>query len=231
MSDLAPLKQKKKPVAGKIIANPAAESPMPDHSWYKLNPHITLACFVECMKRLYSIIEGKNKSYSKIDPFVKVTMDGHFGKDKYELHRKMAEIEKATTMAWGDFHQCLMGSFKDWSNFKTGHDTGCDIGKEDNSCVAEIKNNTNTMNSSSKESVLAKLKKQVVLGKRALLIIVNGDIKKKTDSNGIEWISGKDFYTEVSDSPTFMDDLLKTVEECFQRFKTFEELESVLESA
>lgn len=129
----------------------------------------------------------------------------------------------------GDFHQALMGIFPGWINYKRGHATGCDIGKEDNTCVVEIKNNTNTMNSSSKESNLKKLKKQKELGKRAVLVIINGDIKPSV-KDGVETISGRQFYEELSGRVTFMDDLLSTTNETFTRYKTFESLKLALES-
>ena len=116
-----------------------------------------------------------------------------------------------------------MGSFDNWENYKKGHKSGCDIGKIDGSCIAEIKNNINTMNSSSKESVLKKLKKQKELNKRTLLVIVNGDIKNYV-KDGIEFISGRMFYNELSGRSNFMDDLLLTLTECFIHYKTYNAL-------
>jgi hypothetical protein len=83
------------------------------------------------------------------------------------------------------------------------------------------------MNSSSKESVVKKLQKQVAAGKRALLIVVNGDIPHRT-IDGVEWISGRDFYAEVTGRREFMADLLGTLMYCFTAFKTYEELATAL---
>jgi formylmethanofuran dehydrogenase subunit A len=123
-----------------------------------------------------------------------------------------------------------MGTFPGWENYKKGHITGCDIGKKDDTCVAEIKNNTNTMNSSSKESVLKKLKKQKDLGKRALLVVINGDTQYSV-KDGIETISGRQFYGEISGRLTFMDDMLSTVTETFKQYNTFEALKLALENS
>ena len=83
------------------------------------------------------------------------------------------------------------------------------------------------MNSSSKESVIRKLKKQKDLGKRALIVVINGDINHSI-KDGIETISGRKFYEELSGRPTFIDDLLSTTNETFNQFKTFEALKTAL---
>jgi hypothetical protein len=71
------------------------------------------------------------------------------------------------------------------------------------------------------------LKKQKDLGKRALLVVINGDINHSI-KDGIETISGRKFYEELSGRPTFMDDLLSTTNETFNQFKTFEALKNAL---
>jgi Eco47II restriction endonuclease len=196
--------------------------------WYKIH-EINKETYLMLIKPLYDIIEGKKESKSEPDLFAQqCLMSFHnMTKEEWDDKNKKNQIERAWTMAWGNFHQSLMGSFPDWINYKTGHETGCDIGRGDNTCVAEIKNNTNTMNSSSKESVFKKLKKQRDLGKRALLVVINGDIKKSV-IDGIEQISGRQFYEELSGRPTFRDDLLETTNETFKHYKTFEALKAAL---
>ena len=149
-------------------------------------------------------------------------------KEEWEPEHKKIQIDRAWTMKFGIFHQSLMGLFPGWENYGKGHTTGCDIGKKDNTCIGEIKNNVNTMNSSSQESVLNKLKKQKDLGKRTLLVIINGDIQSCVKEYGIEWISGRKFYEELSGRSEFMDDLLSTVKMCFKQFKTFTSLKTAL---
>lgn len=196
--------------------------------WYKIH-EINKETYLRLIKPLYDIIEGNKVSKSEPDLFAQQGwMSFHnMTKEEWDDKNKKNQIERAWTMAWGNFHQSLMGSFPDWRNYKTGHETGCDIGRDDNTCVAEIKNNTNTMNSSSKESVLKKLKKQRDLGKRALLVVINGDIKKSV-IDGIEQISGRQFYEELSIRPTFRDDLLETTNETFKLYRTFEALKAAL---
>jgi hypothetical protein len=198
-------------------------------SWYKI-PEINKETYLSLVKPLYEIYEGKKLSKSEPDMFAQQGWISFYNMKSEEWHHehKKTQIERASTMAWGDFHQNLMGSFPGWINYKKGHITGCDIGNENNTCVAEIKNNTNTMNSSSKESVLKKLKKEKDLGKRALLVIINGDIKQSV-KDGIETISGRQFYGELSGRPNFMDDILSTTNETFNKYKTFEALKLALE--
>lgn len=199
-------------------------------NWYVI-PEINKETYLRLVKPLYDIIEGKKLSKSEPDQFAQHgwILFHNMKRDEWEHEHKKIQIERAWTMAWGDFHQNFMGSFPGWINYKKGHPTGCDIGKEDGTCVVEVKNNTNTMNSSSKESVLKKLKKQHGLGKRSLLVVINGDIKKSV-KDGIETISGRQFYEELSGKPTFIDDILSTTNETFKRYKTFEALKTALES-
>lgn len=199
-------------------------------SWYKI-PEIDKTTYLSLIKPLYDILEGKKASKSEPDPFAQQgwMLFHNMNIEEWEHENKKIQIKRAWTMSWGDFHQALMGIFPGWINYKRGHATGCDIGKEDNTCVVEIKNNTNTMNSSSKESNLKKLKKQKELGKRAVLVIINGDIKPSV-KDGVETISGRQFYEELSGRVTFMDDLLSTTNETFTRYKTFESLKLALES-
>jgi hypothetical protein len=200
-------------------------------TWYKI-PEINKVSYLSLIKPLYHIIEGKKVSKSEPDPFAQQAwMSFHnLPVAGWEYEHKKIQSERAWTMSWGDFHQNLMGLFPGWTNYKRGHVTGCDIGKEDGTCVVEVKNNTNTMNSSSKESVLRKLNKQKELGKRAVLVYINGDIKQSV-KDGIEIMSGKTFYKELSGRVTFIDDLLSTTDETFKQYKTFEALKLALGSS
>lgn len=199
-------------------------------NWYKIS-EIHPDTYLNLIKPLYDILEGKKISKSEPDQFSKqgwISFNKTTEEEWEESHKKI-QIARAFSMAWGNFHQNLMGSFPGWTNYKKGHNTGCDIGKEDGTCVAEIKNNVNTMNSSSQESVFRKLKLQKDLGKRALLIIINGDIASST-KDGIETLNGKQFYEELSGRYTFMEDLLLTTNKTFECYNTFDSLKSSLKN-
>lgn len=194
-------------------------------------PEISKENYLKCIRPLYDILENKNKSKSQIDQFAKECWKSYYDEtdEDWIMNNEKTQKERAWTMAWGNFHQNIMGSFSDWENYEIGHETGCDIGRKDGTCIAEIKNNTNTMNSSSKDSVIRKLRIQAELGKRALLIVVNGEIKRSVILNIIETMSGKDFYHELSGREDFMENLLETVKYSFHNYKTYDELKAVLE--
>lgn len=198
--------------------------------WYKI-PEINISIFIDLLKGIYEVLEEKNKPKSEEDVFARECWSSYYDitKEAVDEERKRVQKEKAFTMKLGDFHQDLMGSFSGWENYKKGHETGCDVGKIDGTCIAEIKNNKNTMNSSSQESVINKLKKQKELGKRAILVIVNGGIQQK-DKDGVIWMSGRDFYTELSGRIEFFDDLRLTLSHVFKNFKTYSSLTTFLET-
>jgi hypothetical protein len=205
-----------------------ANSKMPD--WYKI-PDVSRNTFIDIMKPFYDIIEGKKPSMSKTDSFAIECWKAvkNLSDEQFLIEQEMIQKNRAWTMAWGNFHQALMGSFKGWQNLKQGHESKCDIRRTDNTCYGEIKNHVNTMNSGGKESVYGKLKKHVKLGRRTLLVIVNGTKNTRIENlsaedYGIEWITGRKFYQELSGRSTFFEDLLTTTVGCFTRFKTHSEM-------
>jgi hypothetical protein len=178
----------------------------------------------ELLMPIYKILNDTHVSHTQCDPFTKncILSFNNLTDSEWVAYHKKIEKERAISMAIGNFHQCVMGSFDGWVNYKTGHVSGCDIGTVDDTCVVEIKNNTNTMNSDSKKNVFKKLLEQKQAGKRAILVVINSNQKKKIDSNGIEEISGREFYTDLSGSETFFDDLMRTFTTVFTTYKTFE---------
>ena len=199
-------------------------------SWYNI-PEIPTKTFLSLIKPLYDIMEGRKTSVSEPDRFAKDSWMAMHNKSEEKWYTMNKDVQKvrAWTMAWGNFHQNLMGSFTEWENYKTGHDTKCDIGTKDRNCVVEIKNNTNTMNADSKKSVISKLKTQKDLGKRVLLVTVNGAVPSGIPEY-IENIDGKTFYEYLSGRSNFMDDLHATTTDCFKQFKTYHDLEIALET-
>jgi hypothetical protein len=177
------------------------------------------------------ILQEQVVSRSKDDPFSKKGLIGFYDQTNNDWlkNQKIIQKERAWTMSMGYLHQNLMGDgFEGWETYDNGHETGCDTGSKDGKVVTEIKNNVNTMNSSQTEAVYNKLKKQVDLGKRSLLVIVNGDIEKETLSNGIERISGRDFYAELSGNPAFYDNLVECIGIIFKEFKTYDALKAAV---
>jgi hypothetical protein len=205
-------------------ASAACECTVRVPAWYTL-PKISFLQFCTLAKPLYDVLEDTKTSKSEEDAVSKQCWMSYFSQSEAEWNAMNLRIQKqrAWTMAMGNFHQSLMGSFPGMVNYKTGHATGCDIGSADGTLVCEIKNNKNTMNSDSKKSVMLKLKAQRDLGKQCKLVIVNGDIRKKREED-IEWVSGREFYAELSGSETFMHDLVLTLGVLFREHKTWKSL-------
>lgn len=213
-------------VVNTVASVQLASSDLP--SWYKI-PEVQTDVFLKYIKTLYDILEGKNKSKSTLDPFAKDCWKRFYNstEEEWQSQNKIVQKNRSWTMAWGTFHQNIMFSFPGWDNYGTGHSTGCDGGKKDGSDVREIKNGKTSMNSGGKDSVNAKLKKQLDLGKNVVIVIVNHNfLTKKKD--GITWMTGQKFYEELSGRSDFMDSLKDTVTECFSKFKTYESLKAAL---
>jgi hypothetical protein len=97
--------------------------------------------------------------------------------------------------------------------------------------MIEVKNRDNTMNSDTAKSVIAKLETLANNGFRAILVFINSD--KKTlprfkASERITVVSGKQMYAHASGRESFYDDLMKTLEYTFQRYRTYDELKMLL---
>jgi len=194
-------------------------------------PKLKISALVAALEKPYMILQEQVDSKSKDDPFSKRGLMGFYDQAEIDWlkNQKIIQKERAWTMSMGYLHQDLMGDgFDGWETYDNGHETGCDTGSKDGKVVTEVKNNVHTMNSSQKEAIYSKLKKQVDLGKRALLVIVNGDIKKKMLPGGIEQISGRDFYAELSGSPAFYDNLVECIGMIFKEFKTYDALKAAL---
>jgi hypothetical protein len=128
-------------------------------------------------------------------------------------------------MSMGIFHQSLIGNIKGWHSYQTGHTTGCDIGTIDGTRVGEVKNNINTMNSDSHKSVIKKLKKVKKDKPETELFLIqinsNKPIKIK---NNIKYISGKDFYKDITGQECFFENLLNVINYIFTHYKTYKKL-------
>jgi len=76
---------------------------------------------------------------------------------KTRKHKLIALKEKQRQMKVGEIWQEVLGNYHGFVNLKMGHATGLDILSNTKKIVIELKNRTNTDNSSSKKSNLDKL--------------------------------------------------------------------------
>jgi hypothetical protein len=224
------IKGNKADLVGRLRDNPPIKNIETPPEWYTLNP-IPFMLFLQFIRLIYNVLEAKTNPESKEDEFAKEAWKAFHNLSDEEsntFHKEML-MYRAYTMAWGVFHQNLMSSFEGWTNCHTGHESKCDLVNNIKKWVAELKNNVNTMNSDSQNSVIQKLVKQKNKKYTPYLVIINGGIKRKTDKHGIEWISGKDFYAELSGRESFMSEILTVTNKLFKDHKTFKSLYDSLE--
>ena len=197
-------------------------------SLYKI-PEITFKDYVGCLKGIYSVLEGKHASKGSDDVFMRSIMAAHSGMDAKswaaaEAHRR---YEKALSMKMGDFHEELAGKFPGYKTLKLGDETGCDVQKLDGSEIWEFKNRDNTMNSSSAESVVAKLAAEAAKGKKAFLVLINCE-KKTVPRLGapasVTVLNGRQAYEYLSKRASFFDDLQATLAYTFAHYPTYASL-------
>jgi len=81
--------------------------------------------------------------------------------DTEQTKRKklIALKEKQKQMKIGEIWQEVIGNYENFINLKQGHETGLDVISNVRKIIIEIKNRTNTDNSSSKKNTLDKLSK------------------------------------------------------------------------
>jgi hypothetical protein len=77
--------------------------------------------------------------------------------EKLKKNKLLALKEKQRQMKVGDIWQEVLGNYNGFNNLKQGHKTGLDILSHTKKIAIELKNRTNTDNSSSKKSNLDKL--------------------------------------------------------------------------
>jgi len=198
--------------------------------WYRI-PEIPFNSYVKCLRPLYSILGKKNASKTSPDIFLQTILASHSGMtvDQWNQAEAQRLYEKTLSMKMGDFHEELMGKFPGYETLPVGHATGTDVKKSDDTEFFEVKNRDNTMNSGSGDSVIRKLAKLADEGKRATLVMVNTTKKKVPRFKApaaVHVVNGKDAYAYLSGRDSFFDDLVKTLDETFKRFPSYESLEN-----
>jgi len=197
-------------------------------AWYRIK-EIALKDYVGCLKEVYAVLEGKHKSKGCDDVFLRTILAAHSGMsaEAWGVAEEKRRHEKALTMKMGDFHEELAGKFPGYATLKRGDETGCDVQKLDGSEIWEFKNRDNTMNSSSAESVVAKLVAEVTKGKKAFLVLINCE-KKTVPRLGapasVTVLNGRQAYEYLSKRPTFFDDLQATLGYTFAHYPTYASL-------
>jgi hypothetical protein len=208
-------------------------SPQPTSvEWYRI-PEIAFTDFVKCCKPLYSVLQKPTQSNNHQDPFLKNVIIGYnnMSEDEWNTHEKARLLQKALENKIGDFHEEIMGKFPGYVTYPNGHTTGCDVGSTDGKVLFEVKNRDNTMNSSSGEATIAKLKRHADNGIRAILVEINcpgGKVNRYKAPPSIEVWNGQQAYTFLSGRSTFFNDLNSTLQHVFQNYKAYADLEKTV---
>ncbi len=197
--------------------------------------------FLECVEILVESylyfdeginIEKELKHGKNTTDFIKVLFDvftQHISLEDWTKNEVQRRNDKTINNKIGEFHQNLLGRVPGWVNLGTGHESGLDLKKEDNSIFIELKNKHNTLNSSSQltmrnnlENVLKKYPNSTVYW--AYIIEKNYESKneiweyhekiKNTNeyvthyNPQIKLVSGKELYTLVTGDPTALKQLV-----------------------
>jgi hypothetical protein len=197
-------------------------------SWYKIS-EIILKDFISCLEPIYTVLEKTNKSKPGSDPFLKsINISfGNLSEDNWKLLEEQRSFTKVLEMKMGDFHEELMGKFTGYETLKTGHPTGCDVRKLDDSEYFEIKNRENTITGGSSMIVVDKLVKVHNSGKKAVLVYINvwsPRLHLTGLPDYIEIWNGKKMYEYLSGRESFFNDLIDTLAYIFKHYKTYESL-------
>lgn len=197
--------------------------------WYKIT-EIEFTEYVKCLKELYPVVEGKTNSNGTVDPMKKKILQSHSGmsESQWDEAERVRLLNNILTMKIGKFHEELAGKFKGYRTLKPGHETCCDVCKEDGTEIWEWKNSGGTMNANAGESIYKKLMTQHNLGVKVFLVEVNcpkGKVRRHKLPESISVMNGVQAYEYLSGRASFFDDLLSTIGETFCRFKTWSEIQ------
>lgn len=222
------LKKIGKPVPPILNANTAL---LP---WYRI-PEISPSDFIGCCNPIYAVLEEKNESKSSEDPFLKAVLMGQYSmtNEEWQSAEKARLKQKVLEMKMGDFHEELMGKFPEYETLPTGHATGCDVQKKDESVIIEVKNRDNTVKGSDGKHIIALLKKHKDAGKKSIFAQINcpkGKVNRFGAPIEMDIWNGQKVYTFLSGRESFFDDLQKTIQYVFANYKSLAELKLALES-
>lgn len=200
--------------------------------WY-LIPEIDIVDFISAIKPLYKCLEENSykEDEKSEDKFMKTLLIAKYNwtNEDWINHESVRRKQKVLEMKMGEFHENIMGSFRNYNKLQIGNITSCDIEKIDKTELYEIKNKANTMNSDSRKSVYEKLNVIAKNGIKSYLVFIN-NWTKISQNNNFTIIDGKSCYHKMSTREDFYDDLMKTLHNVFTKYKSIKDLEVILHS-
>lgn len=130
--------------------------------------------------------------------------------EKSKKNKLIALKEKQRLMKIGEIWQEVLGNYDGFINLKIGHETGLDIISHTKKFAIEIKNRTNTDNSSSKKSNLDKLAKfkKKFPEYTCIYANINANTEKSTYKTSIKKLLYKDVEIEEQIGFVFLNNIL-----------------------
>lgn len=134
-----------------------------------------------CLNKYCELIEKSIYNILSRPQDCKLTYD-LLDSEKSKTNKLLALKEKQRQMKVGEIWQVVLGNYDGCINLKKGHKTGLDILSHSKKIAIELKNRTNTDNSSSKKSNLDKLAQFKKHNPDYVCIYanINDDTEKKT---------------------------------------------------
>lgn len=186
--------------------------------------------FIGCIANLHKAylkaknnITKKNFYSNKVDT-IKLIFDSKFNNlDEESLIQAeiLRQIDKSINNSIGTFHEQVLGGV---NGFQIGNLSGFDIKAIDNTLFADIKNEHNTMNSSSSEALFQKLSRYAndykkakcywvqILAKNSFNELWTGEINGKEYSHSrVYKISGDQFYALLTQQEDALFQLYKAL--------------------
>lgn len=137
------------------------------------------------------------QTHDEEDPLLLAIMEAELKARNVNIDMKtiafVDRLKRSLSQNIGTLWQRILGSEEGWSDLGVGDKSGCDLIHEDKKIVIELKNKYNTMNSSSRDSVIRKLQEQKEKGYDAYIGIINpkkGKSQTTVLDNGVKIVSG-----------------------------------------
>ncbi len=176
----------------------------------------------------------KNLATNTLDPFSalfqSVILDLNL--DEWMELEKNRQVQKTMQNAIGEFHQNLLGSFKDWENLGKGGSV--DLENKERKIIVEIKNKHNTLNSASAATTYSKLANHLKYDKKGYTAYLVQIVPRKVEDYDVPWspnlateklrddirrIDGESFYDLVSGETNTLERVYKYLPTVINRLR------------
>lgn len=126
-------------------------------------------------------------SKNVLDPFAALFAITHSGIElsEWSTLERDRQVQKSIQNSIGEFHQNLLGCFKNWSN--PGRGGSVDLISEKYQVIAEVKNKHNTLNSGGQNDTYTKLANHLKYDRKGFTAYLVQIVPKKADNYNQPW--------------------------------------------